>query len=125
MVAQGFHTIRPRWWQPKLGAIGEAVTDLDDLRQTLRVILLTPKRSIPHRPDFGVGIQEYLDRPQAQAFPILVAEIHKQLERFEPRIQVSRVETLGDQALGTVVIRVHWTLRANGHVGTVEVGSAA
>jgi len=77
-------------WQPALGGAG-TVTGLDDLRQAIAIILLTPQGSDPLRPEFGSGLHRYIDHPIDRARPHLVRETVAALRRWEPRLAVLRV----------------------------------
>lgn len=83
--------IQARTWQLALGAPGEVVTDIDDIAQCIRIVVTTPKGSVPHRPDFGSNAFLYLDRPIAEAGPHLVRETVEALKIWEPRAVVERV----------------------------------
>ncbi|HAH9251979.1 TPA: baseplate protein, partial [Escherichia coli] len=49
------------FWQPALQAPGEIVRGLDDIRQSIQIILRTPRGSDPHRPEFGSNLHLYID----------------------------------------------------------------
>lgn len=53
-------------------------------RQVLADSIATPLGSIPHRPDFGSRIYEYLDRPLNPIAPLVIAEIHRVATRIAP-----------------------------------------
>lgn len=84
--------IRARDWSPKLGAWGEIVTDIDDIKQSLMICWLTPYGSVPIRRTFGSMIHRYLDRPYPEAkagIPLAVIEA----ARWEPRAVIEKVIT--------------------------------
>lgn len=118
-------------WTPKLGAIGDVAEGLDDIAQCIRVILTTPKRSIPHRPEFGSDLWLYVDRSISAALPYLVREVYEALELWEPRIEVLSVSAApdfdGSQAPGAVKLTIRWRLVADGSVNEtiVTTGVAA
>jgi phage baseplate assembly protein W len=107
-------------WTPKLGVLGDVAEGLDDIHQCIRVILSTPKRSIPHRPEFGSDLWRYLDRSISAALPYLVREVYEALELWEPRIKVLGVSAVPDfdarQAPGAVKMTIRWRLVADGSV---------
>lgn len=49
--------------QRKLGTVGSTVREVDELEQSLRLLLTVPKGSIPHRPDLGSELHELIDAP--------------------------------------------------------------
>ena len=65
-------SINARNWQLALGQPGDVVSDLDDISQCIRVILTTPKRTDPLRPEFACDLWPYIDRPIDQAIPHIV-----------------------------------------------------
>jgi uncharacterized protein len=68
--------------------LGQVVSDVADINQCVRVILTTPRGSVPHRPEFGADLQAYLDWPVNLARPHLVREVTLALAAWEPRMQV-------------------------------------
>lgn len=105
-------------WQPALGGDG-VVENLDDLNQSIQIILRTAKGADPLRPEFGSDLQRYLDYPVNRARPHVVRESVEAIGRWEPRVSVSQVQFgLVDQAHGT--IKVLWRL-ADGFAGSTEV----
>lgn len=95
------------YWQPAIGKLGAFVTGLDDIEQAIRIIVATPKGSLPHRPEFGCDLLAYLDSPQGAATPLIIREVTQALEAFEPRIVVSRVGVVLS-SLGVSTLRISW-----------------
>lgn len=94
------------YWQPKLGSLGEVVTDLDDIAQCIRTILHTLKGSVALEPDLGLSYR-WLDRPITEAIPELLVEIGLALRRFEPRITLLR-RFVHIPCPGLAVIALDW-----------------
>jgi len=78
--------------QIKLGSIGEIIQGLKDLQQEIFLILATPLGSVPHRPEFGSRIYEYLDLPQHIAKPIVIAEAYRALRANSERFKVMDIK---------------------------------
>ena len=113
--------ISARDWQLALGQPGDVVTDVDDIRQCLQLILTTPKGSDPLRPEFACDLWRYIDAPIDQAIPHLVREAWDAIETFEPRIElVSIMPRLGDTP-GQITIRIEWRLQGQDSSITTEV----
>lgn len=94
--------------------LGQVLTDLDELAQSIRIILTTPKGSDPLRPEFATDIYRLIDRPLAEVRLLLVRECVNALRNFEPRISIDRVEILGsidraDIPVDSVYAVVHWS----------------
>ncbi len=100
------NTITSAHWQPELGHPGSVVEGLSDIGQAIQVILLTPKGSDPHRPDFGTNNHHYLDWPTNIITPYLVRESIEAIQRWETRITVIQVNI--DIEESTVAVRVVW-----------------
>lgn len=71
---------------------GAAVRGIADLEQSIRIICLTPKLSVPTEPEKFCNAFDYIDRPPAIAIPRISQEIWDALAKWEPRIVVERVE---------------------------------
>ncbi|MEM2073934.1 MAG: GPW/gp25 family protein [Candidatus Aenigmatarchaeota archaeon] len=78
--------------QIKLGAIGQIVTGLEDLNQEIKLILETPLGSVPHRPEYGSRIYEYLDLPINIAKPLIIAETYRAIKANCDRFEVIDVK---------------------------------
>ncbi len=94
--------------------LGQVLTDLDELSQSIRIILTTPKGTDPLRPEFATDIYRLIDRPLAEVRLLLVRECVNALRNFEPRISVERVEILGfgdrpSIPVDSVYAVVHWS----------------
>lgn len=73
---------------------GEAVTDLDHIRQSVRDILITPEGSRVARREYGSLLSRLTDQPQNEAIRLQVmAAVYTALSRWEPRITLSTVTT--------------------------------
>lgn len=113
MTPASVSTIRSLHWQPALGTEGEVVEGLADIAQCIGTILLTPTRSVPHRPEFGSDIGLYIDQPVTVAVPQIIAAAWVAIERWEPRarivdIRVTEAPTPG----GRLLLTVEWELPA-------------
>lgn len=115
-------------WQVRLGTLGGIVDGVEDLEQCLRVVVLTPKGSVPHDPEFGADIYRYLDRPLAAVRGAIVREVIEAVRYGEPRVQLLSVAlSPDDAATGTIALTLEWTVP--GLAGTQQsaflVGAAA
>ncbi len=113
-----YTSITSAHWQPALGTPGEAVEGLRDIDQAIRIILMTPRGSDPHRPEFGSDLHNYIDWPTNRVVPYLVREAVTALRQWEPRMDVVQVDALFDGS--HIRLRVKWTV-ANGVVQQTEV----
>jgi len=77
--------------QLSLREFGKVLRGIEDLKQRAKIILETPKGSVPHNPEFGSEIYKYLDKPLNLAKPFIIAEALKALRRWEPELEVKEV----------------------------------
>jgi phage baseplate assembly protein W len=71
-------------------ALAHGVTDIE---QAIRVILGTAPGERPMRPEFGCEVHDYVfDTIDAEMVGRVEAAIHKALDRWEPRIEVTEIE---------------------------------
>jgi phage baseplate assembly protein W len=66
---------------------GKLLSGLDELRQSIEMIILTPRGTVPLFREFGSGIMEYLDQPGASLLSFK-ADLIDSIERWEPRVRV-------------------------------------
>jgi phage baseplate assembly protein W len=65
---------------------------IEDIEQSITTILLTPKGTNIFEPEFGSELLSYLDRPAPQYIPRIVAEVWRAIQRWEPRVNILKVE---------------------------------
>ncbi len=108
---QRVNEITSAWWQIRLNEFGEIVEGVDDIDQAIRVIILTPKGSDPHRPEFGSDIWQWVDSPVDVSIPNIIREVIDAVTAWEPRARVVAViPKLNDDGAG-MIISVKWELR--------------
>lgn len=116
------NTITAADWSMQLGAIGGVVEGADDVAQCVRVILATPRGSVPLNPDFGCDAWAYLDGPMTEARPRIVRAVIDAVERWEPRAELLSVAAELDPAEGAS-LRIVATFRARGTAGPERLAS--
>jgi phage baseplate assembly protein W len=65
--------------------------EYEEIAQNVRMILTTPKGSVPLDRSFGLDFK-VLDQPTSRAQALLSAEIITQVSKYEPRANVSKVD---------------------------------
>lgn len=118
-----FTQIDDLWWQHRLDELGSIVTNIDDINQSIAIILSTPKGSDPHRPDFGSDIWRYIDWPIPRATPYIVREAVLAIEKWEPRVAVSRLDVFEFKGTERQTLRVSvaWAISNSDAESVVEV----
>ncbi len=80
----------------KLNGTGRCKTLLEDILQSIKILLNTPKGSRIYDPDYGCDAMAYVDRPQWE-MQMLMVEITKQVKKYEPRIELKQIFILGSE----------------------------
>lgn len=70
------------------GKSGEVVVDDDDVSQCLAVIVMTRPGEVPHEPEFGCDLWEYVDRPVNEVQLFVSTAVINAVRRWEPRVEV-------------------------------------
>ena len=99
---------------PRVGADGRIVWSQgeENVRESIRIILMTDLRERVMLPEFGGGLSAHLFEPNTVATRNQIRErIARTLERWEPRIQVESVTVDpdpedGDAAIATIVYKL-------------------
>lgn len=99
-------------WQMKrddsgVAVMGDISAELDDLAQSIRQCILTPKRSVPLNPEKGCDLAPYRDRPLNTRHLFIAAEVREALARDVPRVQVRELGVKAE--FSSVTISVVWT----------------
>lgn len=75
----------------RLNGDGRCETLEEDISQSLRLILFTPKGTRIYQPEYGCDAMSYIDRP-IWTLQQLIVDIAKQVAKYETRITLERVE---------------------------------
>jgi hypothetical protein len=70
----------------------------DEIAQNVRMILSTRKGSLPLDRDFGID-WSIIDAPVPHALARLKLDIVKQIEKYEPRVRVEKINVFLDEKL--------------------------
>jgi phage baseplate assembly protein W len=85
-----------------------------DIREALRIILLTSKGERMMRPDFGAGLHDFVfESMSATNIGRVQAAVTDALVKWEPRVQVIGVKVEPEQGeLGKLLIDIEYLVRA-------------
>jgi uncharacterized protein len=101
---------------PRIGADGRVVWSEGEtnIRESIRVILLTELNERLHLPDFGGGLNRFLFEPNTATTRQLIRDrITKALAEWEPRIMVQSVSVEPDaQDLQAALVTINYKLVA-------------
>ncbi|WP_137936104.1 GPW/gp25 family protein [Chitinivorax sp. B] len=88
-------------------ATGAALTELDHIRQSLRVILTTPLGSRVMRREFGSLLPDLLDRPLNGTTQLqLIAACVMAITRWESRVELQRVSLQAGESAGFLQLAI-------------------
>ena len=101
----------PFQFDPASGGTGMSEFE-ENIRQCITLILATKPGERQMLPEFGCHIHELLFSPATRATSVLIAHhVERALGRWEPRIEVSKVDAWADQT-GTMRVQVNYTIRS-------------
>lgn len=78
-------------WSQSISGFGEIVSDVQDIIQSVYLIISTRPGSVPLEPDFGCGLFEWIDEPGAVAAPKMARDIKYSIAAWEKRVTVTNV----------------------------------
>lgn len=110
-------------WQIGASAPGEIAQGIDDISQCIGIILNTMPGSDLLRPDFGSALVEYLDQPLQLAQAGVKKALTRDIERWEPRVKVVKINATIVDA-DAINVEVVWRLLL-GDISGVAVYSFA
>ena len=95
-------------------AMPEMVSDEDDIKQSLRIILLTSMGERIMRPDFGSKLRESVFRKMnSVAVNTMKDNIKRAILEFEPRVTLDSIElNTADTLAGKLDIQLNYTVKA-------------
>ena len=100
-------TLKTKHFQKKLNAIGEVVTDIEDIEQCYDIIFHTQKGACPFLLNLGTDIINAVGQNPAKAEKIIKTILLKELPIQEPRAEVLNIETKYNED-GKIIVKVHF-----------------
>jgi uncharacterized protein len=116
---------------PRVGPDGHIVWSVgeENVRESIRLILMTEPRERLSLPEFGAGLARYLFEPNDTATRFLIQErIRETVARWEPRVRVESVAVEAqpqdpEAVLATLVFRMVATGRLERLTISVSLGA--
>jgi len=100
--------------EPGLGRF-RPLTELEEIRQSVRLILTTRRGERPFRPAFGADLDQYaFERMETTTCSLIRQEVVAALQRWEPRIWNIRVEFDRRPEEGRLIANVFYEVRSSG-----------
>jgi phage baseplate assembly protein W len=86
----------------------------DDVREAIRIILMTSKGERVMQPDFGAGLSDFVfTTMNSTNLGRIQRAVEDALVKWEPRVQVTAVKVEPDQTeLGKLLINIDYRVRA-------------
>ena len=105
-----------------LGGLAQ-LSELDEIEQSIRTILLTAKGERAMRPDFGSKLHALAFQPQdAQLLTTACRYAREALTRLEPRIEIVKIEAIQSDSCETrSILKIRYRNRRSAEVRTIEV----
>jgi phage baseplate assembly protein W len=92
-----------------------------NIRESITIILGTKPGERQMLPEFGCRVHEVLFSPNTRATATLVSHfVEDALARWEPRIQVTKVDAWPD-SVGTVKVMVHYRIKSTDELQEVAL----
>ena len=106
-----------RNWQVSMEDPAKIVEGVDDIVQSINIILTTIPGSDPLRPEFGSNVYQYLDKPLPSVMGKIIYEATTAIGRWEKRLEVTRsTAPLGAATMPSIRFlrsRARWSDRQN------------
>lgn len=94
----------------------------EQIKHSIRAILLTRRGERVSEPTFGSELYRYLFRPLSQGLVLdLQNEVRESIARSESRVRVSEVDVVPQSEADGIELRIHYESRSGGKNGLVKV----
>ncbi len=86
---------------------------IEDIEQSIEVILTTPKGAKIWEPEFGCDLMSYIDKIAPNVLPRLIADVWDAIERWEDRVKLLNVdvEELKQEGSYKFLIRLEYEIK--------------
>ena len=94
-----------------------------NVRESIRILLLTAQGERLRRPDYGAGLERFLFEPNTTTTWRAIEEvIRRQLAKWEPRVQVETIKVAADPTDPEAAIaELNFTLVATAQAGRMSL----
>ena len=89
---------------------------IEDIEQSIEVILTTPKGAKIWEPEFGCDLINYLDKIAPNVIPRITAEVWDAIERWEDRVRLLNVdiESIDQGGNYRVILKLEYEIKELG-----------
>jgi phage baseplate assembly protein W len=90
--------------------VSTSATNVAAIKQSIKNILLTPKGSLPGKPNFGSNIHQLLFS-QMDGLTMSVAQsfVEEALREFEDRIVIESIDVIKEDILNKMIIKINFS----------------
>lgn len=115
--------IQSNYWQLDIDNQNEVVTDIDALRQSVRILLTTEPGTDVARPDFGIGLLNLIGQDMRLVKQSLKRRGAAQFADYLPEVQVVdyKITVPADVERGRLEVTVVWRVKNSEFITTVNV----
>lgn len=98
------------------------LTELEEIAQSVRMILLTQRGERPFRPDFGTRLNTFAFQQMDTTTSTLIRqEVVSALQTWEPRIWNIEVSFDPQPQQGQLIVSVQYQVRSSGAQGNIQI----
>ena len=111
----------------KLHNQGINLTLLEDVKDSLELLIFTPKGQRIYDPNYGTLLFSYLDKPIEFIKSRLIANISDAIFSYEPRIELLNISILDSEKLGVYNLLLEFKLLETNEIAKhgINFGSTA
>jgi len=107
--------------EPGLGRF-RPLTELEEIQQSVRLILTTRKGERPFRPKFGTDLDRFaFETMDTTTCSLIRQEVIAALQTWEPRIRSIRVEFDHRPEAGQLIVNVSYEVRRSGAAASQQI----
>lgn len=100
----------------------QSMTELEEIAQSVRMILLTRRGERPYRPNFGTRLDQFaFENLDTTIRNRIRQEVVACLQTWEPRIWMIEVSFPSDPQDGQLIVQVEYQLRTSGIKGNSQI----
>lgn len=98
------------------------LSELEEIAQSVRMILLTQRGERPFRPDFGTWLNTFaFEQMDTTTSTLIRQEVVSALQTWEPRIWNIQVSFDQQPQKGQLIVTVQYEVRSSGVQGSIQV----
>ncbi len=95
-----------------INEINETVDELDAIKNSITNILMTPRGSLPGKPNFGSDLSKVIFSPLDGLITSVAKNyVRESLDEFEPRITLKKIQIKGIEEYNKVVIDIYFSYK--------------